>query len=332
MCGPYWNGRASAGARLLKSIDYAVEKEFGKVKLAMADKLAYEMRAHAEASDRAQPLLTQLISALRTDELKLPVLPDSVSQVMRLISMPDVDIADLAAIVEMDPGLAIKTIGVANSAYYQGASPAASVHEALMRMGLRNARNIVAAVALRSSLFKVEGYELDAQAIWIHSLLTGLSTEALLKETPPWANMGFLLGLAHDIGRISILAFVAEIKERDSRGAGACPATIDEVSGFVHAQVGSFAIASWDFDEDFVEAIHHHHEPDAITDHRRVLAHALHTGDVLAHWVEDFALKGETDVDPHILALLEAFGVEASAANELIAQVQVRFEELSNLA
>jgi hypothetical protein len=32
-----------------------------------------------------QPLLNQMIAALRADELRLPVLPDSVSDVLRLI-------------------------------------------------------------------------------------------------------------------------------------------------------------------------------------------------------------------------------------------------------
>lgn len=311
-----------------------MEKEFGKTKLAMADKIAYQIRDLAEAGARAQPLLSQLIAALRADELRLPVLPDSVSHVMRLISIPDVEIADLAAVVELDPGLAIKTVGVANSAYYQGASPAGSVHEALMRMGLRNARNIVAAVALRSSLFKVQGFEADAQAIWIHSLLAAISTDLLLGGVSPWEASGFLLGLAHDVGRISVLAFGAEVKDRDLRGTGACPATIHEVSTLIHAQVGALAIDSWGFSNDFVVATEFHHDPDQLTDHRAVLAHALHTGDALAHWVEDVGIdgKGDGEVDPQLLGLLERFGIDAAHAEELVAQVLARFEEISKVA
>lgn len=79
-------------------------------------------------------------------------------------------------------------------------------------------------------------------------------------------------------------------------------------------------------------AIHHHHEPDSVTDHRSVLAHALHAGDVLAHWVEDSGMAGPAELDASILELLKTFGVDESGASELISQIQTRFEEMSNRA
>lgn len=191
--------------------------EYSDPKASQIDKLVYEIRRLIYAEGPSAPFLEEVVNALRADELRLPILPDSVSRVMRLIDKPEVNMGELAQLVELDPALAVKTVGVANSAYYRGAEPAVSVHQALMRMGLSHARNVVVAVALRSSLFKVAGYEREAQDVWLHSLYTALGTQAVLSEIPPWQDNGFLLGLSHDIGRIAMLSFAAEARIRDRK-------------------------------------------------------------------------------------------------------------------
>jgi HD-like signal output (HDOD) protein len=175
-------------------------------------------------------------------------------------------------------------------------------------------------------LFKVPGFESEAQAVWLHSLFTAFATQALLADSPPWQDTGFLLGLTHDIGRISILSFAAECRSRKSEDWGPCPAVVEEVSDLVHARLGAIAVDSWKFGDEFTEVISNHHDPSAIKDHRIVLAQALATRDLLAHRVEDDWSGDEGVMTPELIEMLDDVGVDEEQRMVLVEEVHSDFE------
>ncbi len=314
-----------------KTLRRSGEMEFAEPAAWLLDGLAYAMRDEARAGGPTAPFLEEIVSALRADELHLPILSDSVSKVMQLINQPEVDVGELALLVELDPTLAVKTVGVANSAYYRGVEPAVSVRGALMRMGLHHARNVVATVALRSSLFRVSGYEKRAQIVWFHSLLTAFATQVLLREAPPWQDAGFLLGLTHDVGRIAILGFAAELHSRRPKRSGLHPTVIEEVSDLFHARLGALAVDSWGFSREFAEVIASHHHPETIKDHRIVLAHALAAGDALASRIESGWSAEGGEMGEELLERLSCVGVDESDGMELAREVYSDFEAFAKL-
>jgi len=314
-----------------KSIDRTKSIEYSDPKASQIDKLVYEIRRLIHAEGPSAPFLEEVVYALRADELRLPILPDSVSRVMRLVDKPEVNMGELAQVIELDPVLAVKTVGVANSAYYRGAEPAVSVHQALMRMGLGHARNVVVAVALRSSLFRVAGYESEAQEVWLHSLYSALATQAVLSEIPPWQDSGFLLGLSHDIGRIAMLNFAAEARGRDRKHRGPDRAVVQEVSDLIHAGLGALAVDSWGFSEEFSRVIADHHKSNTIEDHRIVLARALAVGDAIAHHVRDGGPVEDVSMDKGLMELLESVGQDQSRGLNLIFEVQKGFDAFAKL-
>ncbi len=314
-----------------KTLDLSGKSEFGERKAALVDELAYAMQSQIQTGGPAAPFLEEVLIALRADELRLPVLPDSVSRVMRSINKAEVDIGEVALLVALDPVLAVKIVGVANSAYCGGVEPVVSIRSALMRMGLQQARNVVVAVALRSSLFRAPGFESEAQAVWLHSLFSAFVTQALLSEVPPWQDTGFLLGLIHDVGRIVVLNFAAECHSGESRHSRLSPAVVEEVADLVHARLGALAVDSWGFSGEFTEVIANHHEPDSVKNHRIVLARALATGDILARRIKDDWLEEERVIGGELSRLLEAVGVDEERAMELLREVHEDFEALVKL-
>ncbi len=319
------------GDSIERSIELENQIEFRSPNVSHVDGLAYVARIAIERGGAPAQLLEAFLRDLRAGELQLPVLPDSVSRVMPLIGDPEVDLGDLATLVELDPVLAVKTVGVANSAYYCGAERAESVRDALMRMGLRQARNIVLAVALRSSVFKVPGYETQAQAVWFHSLFTAFAVEALLAKIAPWESKGFLLGLSHDVGRIALLQFAAQERKRAPDAPHVLPAIVSEVSDLLHEKLGAFAMKSWDFSDEFVHVVAHHHHPEAVRGEGVVLAHALVAGDRFADWLEGGGAAGDAVMTPDLVELLEALDIDENQAQQLVCDVHARFESLANL-
>ena len=314
-----------------KTIDRSNSMEYSDPRDAQVDRLVYEIRRLIHTGGPSVSFLEEVVNALRADELRLPILPDSVSRVMQLVDQAEVDMGELSRVVELDPALAVKTVGVANSAYYRGVDPVVSVAGALMRMGLQHAHNVVVAVALRSSLFNVQGYENEAHAVWIHSLHTALATRAVLSEVPPWQEVCFLLGLSHDIGRIAMLSFAAELRGRDRKKMRPCPAVVEEVSDLIHAQLGALAVDSWSFKEEFSLVIENHHKPGAIVDHRAVLANGLAARDALAHSIEDGSSGEEGVMDEALIELLNSVGIDEAQGPDLVATVHQGFEAFAKL-
>ena len=70
----------------------------------------------------------------------LPTLPAVALEIVRLSHDPRVSIDKIAEVVEKDPGLAAKTLRLANSSYYGASRPIVSLRQALVRVGLRTAK------------------------------------------------------------------------------------------------------------------------------------------------------------------------------------------------
>ncbi len=314
-----------------QTIELESPLEFRAPVASHVDGLVYAARIGIERGGAPARLLEAFARDLRANELQLPVLPDSVSRVMPLIGQEEVDLGELAMLVELDPVLAVKVVGVANSAFYRGVERAESVRDALMRMGLRQARNVVLAVALQSSVFKVPGYEVQAQDVWFHSLFTAFACEALLAKISPWQNAGFLLGLSHDVGRIAMLHFAARERRREPEAPHVRPEIVREVSELLHERLGAYALRSWDFADDLVQVVAHHHRWETITDERKPLARALAAGDTFAHWLEGGGAAGDGVMTPELVELLEALDVDEAQGQQLVRDVHGQFEALSNL-
>lgn len=197
--------------------------ELGELSVSTLDGVVYSMNQRIAEGGADAPILEAMIPAVQAGELRFPVIPKTVMRVQELMRNADVSVNDLAFTVSLDPALATKVVGVANSAFYCGADSIRSVRDAIMRLGTREATNVAIAVAMRSSLFKVPGFESDARSIWHHSLLVARLNETILGDRPPFHDMAFLMGLVLELGRIVVLAFEAQLSRR---GKGWAPGAI----------------------------------------------------------------------------------------------------------
>ncbi len=269
----------------------------------------------------ASPLLRAMRVAIQRERLSLPVISTTLTRVLGLLEQEGVAISQLAVAVETDPALATKVVGVANSGFYGGAESVVSVQDALMRTGLEQAKNIVAGVAIRSSVFQAPGFELVMDAIWQRSIATALATLALLESDHRWRDSAFLLGLVHDVGRIVLLATagVPLAKQRKQPS----PEEIEEAGSSIRCELGAIALASWAFDEEMIDAMIWQEQPESCPEASRPLAAGLYAGDMLVNlgmrgWKP--GRDGETDL--MIAELIEPLGFELQQIEEILMLVE----------
>lgn len=143
------------------------------------------------------------------DILHLPPLPAIACQLLALVGREDCDIVALSTLIEQDPGLAARIVGIANSAYFARRTPICSVREAIIRvLGLNLVRGIAIGIAL-SKPFDASActnFQLDRywyRAFQTANLVSCLAPLVRLVDTA--RDCLFLCGLLHNLGQIVLV-------------------------------------------------------------------------------------------------------------------------------
>ncbi|MGA7801423.1 MAG: HDOD domain-containing protein [Gammaproteobacteria bacterium] len=139
----------------------------------------------------------------------LPPLSPIAQRLLQEIARDDVAIPKLAAIIEQDPALAARLVGVANSAYFATKEKVYSVADAIIRvLGLKLVRSLAVGIAL-SSPFSVHGcraFELDRY--WYCSMQAAALAARLgsrVVAEPSVREVLFLAGLLHNLGQLALV-------------------------------------------------------------------------------------------------------------------------------
>lgn len=213
--------------------------------------------ADAASAAPTQTITEEIVSRIRTGQITLPVLPDLVQKVEALFQRADVDLDDLVKVVQTDPGITSKLIGISNSPQYRSMTEIKSLDKAIARIGLKMTENYVLILAKRG-LFKVDApqYELLLNRVWTHSLATAACAQALAQKLAlPDPDSYYTLGLLHDIGKLILLQFFAEMaKKRPDATEQECLALMEKY----HGEFGSALLGCWKFSEEHQQIARHH--------------------------------------------------------------------------
>ncbi len=210
----------------------------------------------------------------------VPPLPGAHARAMSLLMEVDSSLAEVAAVIEADPGLTASMLRAANSAASAVGTPIVTVADALVRIGFRTARSLVVAALLRSQTATLDAAGIDLGALWDHLLVTGLIA---VGASPPGEgrSAAFTAGVLHDVGRIAMGAVAPTEYRRVVQLARSGVPTLEAertVFGTDHLEVGLVAAGSWSLPPALTEAIVSHHGrcagelAQAVADGRRLAA------------------------------------------------------------
>ncbi len=145
----------------------------------------------------------------------LPPLSNAARKILEIIYDSDIDISVFVEVVEQDPVLLGKLIGLANSAYY-GRRQVSSAERAIIDiLGLRTAKNIALGVVLSGIFdtrkcpnFKVADY-------WLKSLLSArLARDLALNIKDIEADEAYLCAMLYEIGQMALAFLYPEVMDR----------------------------------------------------------------------------------------------------------------------
>ncbi len=307
-------------------------KDCGEVSLACQSEVI-ELAKHLALQEATlRPVLETMVSEIEQDRIRLPSLPAAVTRILDMAADHDVELPELAEIVELDVSLTAKIVGTGNTAYFARAGgPVSSVHEALMRIGTQRAFDVVLMTAVRSQLIPEGTLKERAQDLWLQSLRTGLACQRVLAEVPPWEKSGFLLGLLFAIGRWAILGFASSLSQRGWSDRSLRPEILDSVGDALEAPLGGLVIESWGYSEAFSGAIRNYLRPSQCKGDALLLAQALQAATVISGRVAQGWLPDPDFPDQVLLSKLEVLGIDADRLIEVVDEVTTGFEVLSKI-
>jgi len=200
----------------------------------------------------------------------LPSLAPMVGRLLTTLDRRDVALSDVIEIVREDPGLAAQMLRMANSAAYAGRAPAATIRDALLRLGLREVRRLAMLLAVYNAV-RVDPALVDPGAFWSHSLGVARGTELVaewLEGEGQWRPDGptdglFLAGLFHDVGLMVLTTHYTKdfFEVRDAATARGCAFHMVEsdVLGTDHTDMTVRLATQWGLGDLTIAAMRDHH-------------------------------------------------------------------------
>jgi HD-like signal output (HDOD) protein len=196
--------------------------------------------------------------------LKLPCSPALLPRLEALLVSPDSSADEIADLIKVDSALAASTLRLANSAYFASGGTAATITEAVMRLGHGELYRLAAlALVSRWESCSTRGQPGD---FCRHALYTAIAAEVMAETTERGdPQAAYTAGLMCALGKLAVAhacaAFFPAIRTHCMTRGGTWSQAEREVLGFTHGEVCARLLKAWRFPEDLAIAIEYCDRP-----------------------------------------------------------------------
>ncbi|HWB78896.1 MAG TPA: HDOD domain-containing protein, partial [Nannocystaceae bacterium] len=203
--------------------------------------------ATGRRSDRVRAAAEALLAAAGNDQ-RLPILPETASEAIRLANDPTTPMNKLERVVARDTVLTSRMLMVAGSAAYAGSS-VRTLSGALQRMGSGTVRDLLYQSVMECHVFS------DSDRAWArderdHAVAVASIARIVCSMVGVDAELAFVCGLLHDLGRVAL---------RSLRAVEIDPTVRADAEQLAHSRLGARIAAHWKLPPLVAEAVRRHH-------------------------------------------------------------------------
>lgn len=255
--------------------------------------------------------------------LEIACFPDAATRLIRSLDSEMVTTPMIAKMIESEPGLCVRVIGMANSAAFQGGGRAITdARSAVVRIGFRSLRAVILAFAVASlrDQRQLKLVQSRIGEVWQGSVTLATFSHVLAMRLNGLDAEGALLGgLMQGVGRIYLLteaAFDVDFRE-DVKG-------LDEIVEAWHVGALGKILEQWGFGTKIIEAVVEFHGEagrsslaDVLRTARLFLEHQQTPDDLKSRLkgFEPAARIGLTHIDP--IEIIDLIKKDASVGTAL---------------
>ncbi len=271
-------------------------------------------------------LLERVESSIHTGDFELPQLRSVSLRLMDMASKPNTELREVAQLISSDPSLSSELLKTANSVLYAAREPAATIHEAVMRLGLRDLRSMILSISMRGAVLQSRSLQRYAKEVWRQAS----SVANLSRFIGPYVghdpDEAYLLGLLHDIGKVALLSMLSKEQRSQSDLASAI---VGEVFRRYHEAAGVAMAREWKLSDETVSVCGCHHRYWENEDFPQSAAMVA-----LAHKMDLFLSMGAREEYESLAEGEEAvyLGITADQMKQILARGQRTFEQTNAAA
>ena len=288
-----------------------------------------------QTSRTPTPLSSQHIDIRQTVKNidALPAMPVIAQKLLALQINSDENEREMLMLIEQDPQISAKIIGLSNSAKLGSTRKPTSVKEAAILLGMSRVKSIATGIAIMSLSTKVSTDKFKAQDLWLHSFGIAFAMLGIAHAMPakirPNDDQVFLAGILHDIGYLA-LAFLDPKRSDDLHALLSAESerpvlSIErEMLEICHDELGAELARHWNLPDEIIAVLRYHHTPDVVE---------AATGQPIVHMISlaekllaSFGINEH--VDTHISDEdWKVLGIDPSKAEEIGVEVAEQAEQ-----
>lgn len=267
----------------------------------------------------------------------LPAMPLIAKKLLALPLDTEEGEDEMLKLIEHDPQLSAKIIGLANTPLFGPLRRTTSVRDAAMLLGITRVKSVSIGIAAMSALTKMPQGRLSVQNLWMHSLAVALSMRTIAQAMParirPKDDQIFLAGLLHDIGYLA-LAFLdtkrsdelhARMAEEPDRPMLEIEQELLEIT---HSELGAQLAQNWDIPSEIITVLRYHHAPESANVPKgKMLIRIINIAERLlpSFGIAELSAPGIGEAEWRLL------GINPCKDEELRAQVIIQTEQAKHL-
>ena len=210
-----------------------------------------------------QKLVTSVVEkSLENREKRIgavPRLPTVIPRLLQSLRDPKSSASDYVKIINKDPALSTAVLKLANSVYFNPSSKKVnSIETAVVKLGIEGLRSVLSAAVMQPVIQRKSYYYTEfGHKLWTHSLCCAVACEIIAKQRQLEPFKAYLLGLVHDIGKITIFSELSnqfqqhKTQDTSEPGYAAFAPLMQSTS-----EILSFKVArDWSLPEEICEAL-----------------------------------------------------------------------------
>lgn len=206
-----------------------------------------------QVSEADNLVFDDIINDMRNNAVALGSFRETAQKIMAAVKARNMEIPELATIIQSDPGLTAHVILAASRADGANSDPVQTIRGAITRLGVEATVRMAMALPARHSL-NSENPVINAHLIKYsrRSTLAASITSVLAAKVPGLKpDMALLAGLTADIGELLVLCYADRHPETFNNAR-----TLTETVENLRSICGSWLLGTWGFAPEFVESTH----------------------------------------------------------------------------
>lgn len=201
----------------------------------------------------------------------LPAIPSIAKEILSLKTHTDEGLKALLELVNNDPIILAKIIGLANSPLFGSSRKILNLKDSVALLGTSRINMIALNFALQSALTGKQTGKLNIQQLWQHSLAVAMTMDTLAQYMPsdmrPSNNEIYLVGLLHDIGYLVLKTLDSKLSDKlhtriaENPNRSLLEIDLEVLEGIHHGELGSLLAKHWKLPYTIVETLKYHNTP-----------------------------------------------------------------------